>query len=366
MRKFFGCVILTLIFMFVGMISADAATLTPSAKSVSVGGSFTLSVKNVISGYEYSLDFKEGEKYFDVSKNTCGNRTSITSDCEITLSPKNSLSLTSNQNVIFTLSETADNDATTTATITILANKSGQSQTPQQPSNSTTTTTTAPRSNNANLASINITTNDDETVTLSPSFSANVYTYSASVASTVRTVNVDARLEDSRANMIVTGADDELVAGENNEITITVTAEDGTKKAYTINITREALTADATLSDLTIEECEDFEFQEDKFTYNVKIGRNVDSLTLEYTLSDENATVEIDGNENLKNGSKVRITVTAEDGTKRVYTLNIQKETTTTKKNNTVTVEDKNPLIIMGLSVIAFGLVGGIIYVIKR
>ena len=351
MRKFFGCVILTFIFMFAGMISADA------------GSSF----EKVGDNYKFSWDGLTDMEHVTYTLSCTGG-----SSVESSGGNNNGSVTSSNGYVVLKPSENSLTCKITNSNGAVVEQKSvststgGGTTSKQNTTTTTTTTTTVPRSSNANLASINITTNDDEAVTLSPSFSANVYTYQANVASTVRTVNVDARLEDSRANMIVNGADDELVAGENNEITITVTAEDGTKKAYTINITREALTADATLSDLTIEECEDFEFQEDKFTYNVKIGRNVDSLTLEYTLSDENATVEIDGNENLKNGSKVRITVTAEDGTKRVYTLNIQKETTTTKKNNTVTVEDKNPLIIMGLSVIAFGFVGGIIYVIKR
>ena len=45
---------------------------------------------------------------------------------------------------------------------------------------------------------------------------------------------------------------------EDNKITITVTAEDGSKKAYNINIKREALTSDATLKNLEIEEIEKF------------------------------------------------------------------------------------------------------------
>ena len=72
----------------------------------------------------------------------------------------------------------------------------------------------------------------------------------------------------------------------------------------------------------------------------------------------------VDGNKDLKDGSKVKITVTAQDGTKKVYTLEISKETEK-KETNDVVVE-KNPLIIMGLSIIAFGLIGGIVYVIKK
>ena len=230
----------------------------------------------------------------------------------------------------------------------------------------TTKTQEAPKSNNANIKSLTIKGNDDSDVVLSPVFNPGVYDYEATVASFVKTVSITPILEDAKANAVISNnANEELKAGEDNKITITVTAEDGSKKAYNINIKREALTSDATLKSLEIEEAEKFEFDKDKFTYNVKIGKNVKSLTITYELSDENSTVDIEGNSKLKNGSVVKVIVTAQDGTKKVYTLNIQKETNSKKKVANVAAE-KNPLIILGLSMTAFALVGGIIYVAKK
>lgn len=230
----------------------------------------------------------------------------------------------------------------------------------------TTKTQEAPKSNNANIKSLTIKGNDDSDVVLSPVFNPGVYDYEATVASNVKTVSITPILEDAKANAVISNnANEELKAGEDNKITITVTAEDGSKKAYNINIKREALTSDATLKNLEIEEIEKFKFDKDKFTYNVKIGKNVKSLTIIYELSDENSTVNIEGNSKLKNGSVVKVIVTAQDGTKKVYTLNIQKETNSKKKVANVAAE-KNPLIILGLSMTAFALVGGIIYVAKK
>lgn len=230
----------------------------------------------------------------------------------------------------------------------------------------TTKTQEAPKSNNANIKSLTIKGNDDSDVVLSPVFNPGVYDYEATVASNVKTVSITPILEDAKANAIISNnANEELKAGEDNKITITVTAEDGAKKAYNINIKREALTSDATLKSLEIEEAEKFEFDKEKFTYNVKIDKNIKSLTIIYELSDENSTINIEGNSELKNGSIVKLIVTAQDGTKKVYTLNIIKETNK-KKNVTSVTAEKNPLIILGLSMVAFALVGGIIYVIKK
>lgn len=240
----------------------------------------------------------------------------------------------------------------------------GTTTTTQAPQ--TTKTQEAPKSNNANIKSLTIKGNDDSDVVLSPSFNPGAYDYEATVASTVKTVSITPILEDAKANAVISNnANEELKAGEDNKITITVTAEDGSKKAYNINIKREALTSDATLKNLEIEEIGKFKFDKDKFTYNVKIGKNVKSLTITYELSDENSTVDIEGNSKLKNGSVVKVIVTAQDGTKKAYTLNIQKETNSKKKVANVAAE-KNPLIILGLSMIAFALVGGIIYVAKK
>ena len=158
----------------------------------------------------------------------------------------------------------------------------------------TTKTQEAPKSNNANIKSLTIKGNDDSDVVLSPVFNPGVYDYEATVASNVKTVSITPILEDAKANAVISNnANEELKAGEDNKITITVTAEDGAKKAYNINIKREALTSDATLKSLEIEEAEKFEFDKEKFTYNVKIDKNIKSLTIIYELSDENSTINI-------------------------------------------------------------------------
>lgn len=359
---YFLCLIITI--MFVGMINVKAIDLTFSSSAINVGKTVNLAISGVINGNTYTLDF-EGN-YFDVNSSTCGNRTSITADCQLVLMVKSTLSLTEPKDVTFTISEVAQNDETKTKTIKINANKTTTS--PTTTTKAQTTTTQAPKSSNANLKTLEIKGNDDSDVILTPNFSSDVYEYSATVDASIKTININATMEDSKSNMVISNnATDELKAGENNKITITVTAEDGTtKKAYVINIKREALTADATLKSLLIKECSDFAFKSDKFSYTIKVKETVSKLTIDYVTSSEDALVSISGNEDLKDGSKVKILVTAEDGTKKEYILNIKKESKTVKENTSNINIEKNPLIIMALSMVAFGLIGGIVYVIKK
>lgn len=224
----------------------------------------------------------------------------------------------------------------------------------------------APKSNNANIKSLSIKGNDDSDVILSPEFNPNVYDYEATVNSAITNVQIIPILDDSKSNAVLSNnAYEQLKAGEDNRITITVTAEDGTKKAYVINVKREALTSDATLSSLIISECNNFKFNKDKFMYDILIGKKVDKLTLNYQVSDTNSTVEIEGNSKLKDGSVVKIIVKAQDGSKKLYTLNINKKINKKEEVKKVDAE-KNPLIILALSMISFSLVGGILYFIKK
>ncbi|MBR5314528.1 MAG: cadherin-like beta sandwich domain-containing protein, partial [Clostridia bacterium] len=72
--------------------------------------------------------------------------------------------------------------------------------------------------------------------TLTPAFNANTTEYTANVEFAVESVAVTASKNHSGASVYVSG-NDGLVVGENT-VTVTVTAENGAKKTYTIKITR--------------------------------------------------------------------------------------------------------------------------------
>ena len=135
-----------------------------------------------------------------------------------------------------------------------------------------------------------------------------------------------------------------------------------------MNAKRAALESNATLKDLVIREKPDFEFDENKTVYSFKIDKDIKKLTIDYVLNEEKSKVEITGNENLEDGSIIRILVTAPDESKKEYRITVFKNEVkkTTKAQIVNSSSEKNPIIIMGLSMVAFVLIGSIVYVIKK
>ena len=88
-------------------------------------------------------------------------------------------------------------------------------------------------SGNNNLSALSISPG-----TLSPGFSAGTTSYSASVSNSTTSVAVSAKAADGKAKVAVWG-NTGLSVG-NNTVTVQVTAENGSKKTYTINVNRAA------------------------------------------------------------------------------------------------------------------------------
>ncbi len=109
----------------------------------------------------------------------------------------------------------------------------------------------------------------------------------------------------------------------NNIININVTALDGTSSKYVLIIVREkALGTDTSLK-VKIDG-EEITFED--YRYSIEVKNNVKSLDLDYTLSDEFAKAEIQGNENFVTGkNEVKIIVTAENGDIQEYIITVTK-----------------------------------------
>lgn len=118
----------------------------------------------------------------------------------------------------------------------------------------------------------------------------------------------------------------ELIMGE-NEITIKVTAEDGTEKEYKLIVKRIEGQGTATFIELSIGSY-DIEFDNYKASISLTKGEILDGIS--YKLSDEKATVklylndnEVDDIKNLKGDNILTLVTTDEDNNKLTYEVEI-------------------------------------------
>lgn len=157
-----------------------------------------------------------------------------------------------------------------------------------------------------------------------PSFDRETLTYQAVVGNAVTSVNVQAVAED--ANATVTGSGDHTLSVGNNSILITVTAENNTFRAYTINVYREP-SSNNNLSDLQIDQQTVSGFAPSKLSYSFTVANQVTEL--EILGIAEDATASVSGNKTwyLNTGvNRTDIVVTAEDGTSKIYQLEVTRE----------------------------------------
>lgn len=175
------------------------------------------------------------------------------------------------------------------------------------------------KSDNANLKSLVV-----ENYDIIPNFSSDVTEYTLDVTSEVTELSIKAEPEDSKATVTIKG-EKELKEGENTVI-ISVDAEDGTTKLYEIKVTKKEETVFG-LTSLKIKDA-NIEFKPDVYSYSINIKSDVDILEIQAVASEEDATVEITGNEGLKEGENIiTIIVSSKDGEKKAtYQIKATKE----------------------------------------
>ena len=196
---------------------------------------------------------------------------------------------------------------------------------------------------------------------LDPEFDPETTSYTLNVGADVEKLEIKAAPNDEKATVEITG-NESLVAGD-NAVKITVTAQDGTTRIYTINVKKgEATTLG--LSSLKI----------DGYTLSPKISSNVyeykinvldpniTKLDVLATANVENAKVEVTGNTNLVKGENtITITVTSEDGKEKViYQILVNKDSDVTATTN------KKDMIIYGGIVVGVILIFVIIIIVVK
>lgn len=194
-------------------------------------------------------------------------------------------------------------------------------------------------STNANLQSLSV-----SNVTLSPSFSESVTEYHGTT--TASSLEISASAKDSNAK--VTGTGTKQLSYGDNTITISVTAESGDKKNYTIIINREDTRSnDSTLKSLVVDNATiDFKASQTEYR-NVLLPSNVSifKVTAEANssmakISYSKQQLELDYDET----ATIYITVIAENGTSTRYEVTATRQDDRSKNNNlkSLSINDKN------------------------
>lgn len=184
------------------------------------------------------------------------------------------------------------------------------------------TTIAPPLSTNCDLSALTV-----SGANISPAFSAGVTSYSASVPFTTSSVQVSATAADSKAKVSVNNPG--LVAGGTTSISVTVTAESGATKTYTIRIARaqdpnyvpsnnnklESLSVEGqTLSPV---------FSPDVTQYYIWLPYETETVSVAGKAQDSKASVSVGQIPALEpgKGTDIAVTVTAEDKSQQVYTI---------------------------------------------
>lgn len=196
-------------------------------------------------------------------------------------------------------------------------------------------------SNNANLTALSINSG-----ILSPSFAAATTSYTAIVDSNVSSITINAT---GATGSTVTGTGNKTLAYGVNTYTVKVTAEDKkTTKTYTLKITRtDSRSSNSSLKSLT-PSTGTLKFNAATLNYNVIIGSDISSFTVTGVAADSKASVTYSPSSKVsidKGETKiVSIIVTAENGTKTTYKVNVKREDNRNSDNTlkTLTVSNTN------------------------
>lgn len=346
-----SCFISLCIFLMGNIYASSIAVSGASSASpgntvnVSVGGSFTGRVNVTVSN-------GSGNKSIWVENNTVtvpvtvgsSGTTTITAVSEAGTSDANGndLGVIRGSKSIQIVRPTPTPAPTPTPTPTTPSNNTNtnSNSATKTATKSTSSSTTSTKSSNAYLSKLQI--NQEG---LTPNFNKNKTSYAVTVGENVNDLKVTAVAEDSKSKVAISG-NTGLKNGD-NKVYITVTAQDGTKKVYTITVTKtgDANKSNSYLQNLIVENAIlSPEFSKEVFEYDCgTVGKSVETLKILAFGENENVKIDITGNDKLSEGdNKIIVKVTSEDGTTtKEYVITVKKDSNIVEENN---IEEINAL----------------------
>lgn len=284
--------------------------------------------------------------------------------------------------------EIPDVDTNTSNSVEAEQNKTNSASEEETKTNSTPNNVTsnetkknpvkATKSEIANLKSLGITPNDFK------GFKPTTFSYNINVPNDVETVNVYATPQDRRAR--VTGLGNQKLNLGKNTIKITVTAESGAKKEYTLNITRQEEKEEEKVNKNTSSEVPNSKdlielglkgyeitpkFSPDVYLYKAFINADISEVEVVTKEASDKVEVEVVGNKDLINGENLITIFVYNKDTKQnsTYQIDLSKTNINFEENNatlTNATKKANFIINIILGVIIFILIMFVIFIIFK
>ena len=184
------------------------------------------------------------------------------------------------------------------------------------------TTVAAPLATDNSLKGLTV-----SNATISPAFNTNTTSYTAEVPFSVSKLEIQAVANDGKATVSVNSPN--LTPNGTTNVTVTVKAENGSTRTYTIAVKRAqdpnyVASNNNDLSGITVD---GFllspVFSADNTSYVIWLPYETESVTVSGTAADSKASVRVEGGTGLKAGqdNEIKVICTAENGTEKVYTV---------------------------------------------
>ena len=159
---------------------------------------------------------------------------------------------------------------------------------------------------------------------LSPYFNKNNLTYTVIIPEDVTSIEINAEAEAEAEGAIVRISGNTRLTRQENTVTVRVTAEDGTSRAYSITVLK-APEVNLKLDSLQIEGLElNPVFDEDTFYYTSSlVDTELTSLNVNAVANDETANIEVIGADNLIDGENLINIIVSNDDETTIYQVNV-------------------------------------------
>ncbi len=204
-------------------------------------------------------------------------------------------------------------------------------------------TVTKPKSSNNNLSSLTV---DGSTVS---GFSAGKTSYNLGTTK-ANSISIGASVADGTAS--VSGTVNKSLRYGSNTFNVVVTAENGSKKTYSVTITKQDdRNSDNTLKILSID-AGSIDFNSNTTNYSIKVKHDVSTINIKAEANNSKASVSGTGEKELKDYSNdFSVVVTAENQTKRTYTIRVIRADESGNYGKLSTVNDLKSLSIEGYEI---------------